>query len=257
MSCSNNLPNVKEILKSKKHSIGSWMQIANTSVAELMGKAGYDWVAIDMEHGSFSCQQLPDLFRALELGGTSPFVRVAYNNLVYIKDALDSGARGIIIPMVENKEQVENAVSACLYPPDGTRGVGYSRANLFGKEFDSYVSYINRAVTIIAQIEHINAVTNIDEILSNKHLDGIMVGPYDLSASMGVTGQFTNPKFLNTLKEIKNAAQKHSVPMGLHIVNPDKKELTDRVAEGYQFIAYGIDSVFLNNSIKQPLKDEF
>ena len=101
----NSIQNLREILKSGGSSLGSWMQIPNGSVAEIMGQAGYDWVAIDLEHGSISIDQLPDLFRALELGDTLPLVRLAQGNIKDCKQALDAGAGGIIVPMVETAEQ--------------------------------------------------------------------------------------------------------------------------------------------------------
>ena len=113
---------VRAKLKQNDSTVGSWMQIPNASVAELMGKQGYDWIAIDMEHGAFSLHLLPDLCRSIEAGGTLPFVRVAQNHSKDIKQALDAGAKGIIIPMVESKDDVENAVLWSLYPPPRCTG---------------------------------------------------------------------------------------------------------------------------------------
>ena len=129
---------IRHALKADQSSIGSWMQIPHPSVAEIMGQAGYDWVAIDLEHGSIGAHQLPDLFRALELGGTLPLVRLAHGEPKDCKLALDAGAGGVIVPMVESAGQLERVRDACRWPPAGTRGVGFSRANLFGKHFDRY-----------------------------------------------------------------------------------------------------------------------
>ena len=236
---------IRDQLQQGKATIGSWMQIPHASVAELMGKQGYDWIAIDMEHGSFSLHQLPDLCRAIEIGGTLPFVRVAQNHSKDIKQALDAGAKGIIVPMVESRKDAENAVSWSLYPPQGGRGVGYSRANDFGINFTSYNETINEDLVIIAQIEHIKAVNDIEQILSVERLDGIITGPYDLSASMGLTGQFQHPDFLGALNKLHDAAKKYKIPMGLHIVQPDEEEVRKKIQEGYQIIAYGTDAIFL------------
>ena len=127
---------IRETLKKGGHSIGSWIQIPNTSIAEIIGCAGYDWVAVDMEHGSISVSQLPDLFRALELGNTLPLARIAQGELKECKQALDAGAGGLIIPMIESAEQLKNTIDYSKWPPSGNRGVGFSRANLFGKKFD-------------------------------------------------------------------------------------------------------------------------
>lgn len=242
---------IKAALKTGKPSIGSWMQIPNTAVAEIMGKAGYDWVAVDLEHGSFSQEILPDVFRALELGGTCPFARVAQCHPKDIKQALDAGVQGLILPMIESGDQLKSAVSWALYPSQGTRGVGYCRANMFGKHFDGYLKN-SKDILFVAQIEHIRAVQNLDDILSVKELDAIMVGPYDLSGSMDLTAQFEHPDFLHVMDTIFHKAKKRNIPMGLHIVQPDREILKSKIVEGYQFIAYGIDAVFLYRSAEQP-----
>lgn len=236
---------IRQKLKAGDVSIGSWMQIPSADVAEVMGKAGYDWVAVDLEHGAFSQDNLPDVFRALELGGTVPFARVAQASKKDIKCALDAGAKGIILPMIEMAEQLENALSWAYYPPKGTRGVGYARANLFGQEFDLYVRESVRNTLVVAQIEHIEAVHNLGEILAAKSLDAIMIGPYDLSSSMGLTAQFEHPEFVETLRSIREKAKDAGVPVGLHIVLPDGEILKEKIEAGYQFIAYGTDAVFL------------
>ena len=110
-----------------------------------MGQAGYDWVAVDMEHGSFGVHQLPGLFRALELGGTLPLARLAQRQTKDCKQVLDAGAGGVIAPMIESASQLEQVRNACRWPPAGLRGVGFSRANLFGKQFESYREEIGRA----------------------------------------------------------------------------------------------------------------
>jgi len=122
---------IRQSLHENKPSVGSWMQIPHASVAEIMGQAGYDWVAVDMEHGAIGVHQLPDLFRALELGGTLPLARLAQSQTKDCKQALDAGAGGVIVPMVESAEQLMQVRDACRWPPAGTRGVGFSRANLF------------------------------------------------------------------------------------------------------------------------------
>jgi 2-dehydro-3-deoxyglucarate aldolase len=253
---SNKLKLVRENLQNGRATIGSWMQLPDTSVAEIMGKAGYEWVAVDLEHGRFSQQILPDVFRALELGGTLPFARVARSEATEIKKALDAGALGIILPMIESAQQLEEAVKTALYPPKGTRGVGYCRANLFGKNFDEYSEKIAQNVILIAQIEHLRAVEALDEILSVAGLDGIIVGPYDLSASMGLTAQFEHEDFLDAMYKIQEKTSEYKIPMGLHIVQPNPIELQQKIDEGYQFIAYSIDAVFLYNVSQSPTINE-
>jgi 2-dehydro-3-deoxyglucarate aldolase len=232
--------------------VGSWMQIPDSSIAEIMGRAGYQWVAIDMEHGPVSVSQLPDIFRALELGGTLPLARVASPLPINCRQALDQGAGGVVIPMISSASQLEAIISECHWPPRGRRGVGFQRANVFGKFFDSYLEESQEAL-VVAQIEHVDAVNNLESIVAVYGLDAIMVGPYDLSASLGITGDFENKKFLDTLTQILKVCEKFKMPCGMHVVQPDTKMLEQRIREGYTFIAYGVDTVFLNQGAAAPL----
>jgi len=229
------------------------MQLPSASVAEIMGNAGYDWVAVDLEHGSFALNSLPDIFRALELGGTVPFARVGQNACKDIKQVLDAGARGVIIPMIEGRGGMEDAVAWAKYPPEGRRGVGFSRANLFGRRFEEYFSSINDEIVVVAQIESIGAVRALDEILAVPGLDAIIIGPYDLSASMGLTGQFAHPEFIAAVEHARRKAEECRVPMGLHVVQPDPEALRVRIAEGDRFLAYGIDALFLHQNASNPV----
>jgi len=228
------------------------MQIPHPSVAEVMGQAGYDWVAVDMEHGAIAVHQLPDLFRALELGGALPLARIAQGHPKDCKQALDAGAGGIIVPMIESAEQLIAVRDACRWPPAGTRGVGFSRANLFGKHFEAYREEAQEPL-LVAMIEHHRAVANLEKILEVDGLDAILVGPYDLSASMELTAQFEEPKFIAVMDRIRILCSQHHIPCGVHVVTPDIGVLQQRLAEGYRFIAYSIDAVFLNSAANLTL----
>ena len=246
-----NIRLIRQALKDGKPSIGSWMQLPHASVAEIMGQAGYDWIAVDLEHGAIGVDQLPDLFRALELGGTLPLVRLAQGQPKDCKQALDAGAGGVIVPMVESAAQLEQVRDVCRWPPAGVRGVGFSRANHFGKHFETYNEEA-QAPLLVAMIEHVRAVDNLAEILRVSGLDAIMVGPYDLSASMGLTAQFDHSHFKSTMQRIRALAQEHRIPGGVHIVMPEPAVLETRLVEGYRFIAYSIDAVFLYKSVAAP-----
>ncbi|WP_174410751.1 HpcH/HpaI aldolase family protein [Desulfovibrio psychrotolerans] len=243
---------LRQKLSTGGHTVGSWMQIPSPDVAELMGNSGYDWIAVDLEHGAFTRSDLPDTFRAIDLGGSLPFARVADCTMTSIKGALDSGAAGLIFPMIESRKQLDDAISLSLYPPNGIRGVGYCRGNLFGKQFEQGVA-ANPDLFFCAQIEHVRAIDNLSAILAHPRLDAIMVGPYDLSGSMGLTGQFGHSDFTQALSRIAESARSACIPMGLHVVQPDAAALRSKIEEGYQFIAYGIDSVFLYNSAERPI----
>jgi 2-dehydro-3-deoxyglucarate aldolase len=235
---------IRDKLRSGGGSVGSWMQIPHASVAEIMGQAGYDWVAVDMEHGAVAVHQLPELFRALELGDTLPLVRLAQGHPKDCKQALDAGAGGVIVPMVESGESLAAVRDACRWPPAGTRGVGFSRANLFGKHFQAYREEA-QAPLLVAMIEHNRAVDRLDEILKTEGLDALLIGPYDLSASMGLTAQFDHPLFLSAMVAIRTQAAAQQIPCGIHVVAPSFDELQQRLGEGYRFLAYSIDAVML------------
>lgn len=252
MNKTKKLSDIRESFKNKVASVGSWMQIPNSSVSEIMGRAGYDWIAVDLEHGSFSSCALPDIFRAIELGGSLPIVRVQEPTSNACKLALEAGAAGIILPNVDTAAQLRDVIQYCCWPPAGRRGVGYSRANLFGKDFEEY-KILAQNPLIVAMIESFSGFQNLDEILKIDGLDAIFVGPYDLSASIGKVGQFNDNEFQSILTEILSKCQRYNVPCGIHLVHPSVPQLKHYIAEGYLFIANSIDSVFLIEAVENPL----
>jgi 2-dehydro-3-deoxyglucarate aldolase len=247
----NKILEIRNKLNSGDITIGSWMQIPNSSIAEIMGQSNYDWVAIDMEHGAISLHQLPDIFRALELGNTLPLVRLARGHYVDCKHALDAGAGGVIVPMIETADQLIKVRNATRWPPSGNRGVAFSRANLFGKHFDDYINEASQPL-LVAMIESKNSVNNLDDILKVEGLDAILIGPYDLSSSMNLTAQFNHSEFVEVIGNIQSQSEAANIPCGVHVVSPDIGELQDKVDKGYRFIPYSIDSVFLNHSVSRP-----
>ena len=241
--------------------VGTWLQLPSPDVAEIVARMGYDWAAADLEHGSFTRAQLPDIFRALERWGTLPFARVAAADMTMIKAALDSGACGLIFPMIESRAQLDKAIAWSLYPggeefSGGRRGVGFSRANAFGMDFTAHVdgkSGLGQDIVLVAQIEHVNALADLDGIFSHPRLDAYMIGPYDLSASMGLTGCFDHPDFLSALALIEQKAKAHTLGKGYHVVQPREEDLRAKTAQGYTFIAYGIDALFLQQAGRRPV----
>ena len=248
----NSIKAIRKKLLTNQQSIGSWMQIPNSSVAEIIGQMGFEWVAVDMEHGAISVSQLPDIFRALELGNTLPLVRLSQGEEKDCKQALDAGAAGVIIPMVNNANKLKKVIDYCRWPPAGKRGVAFSRANVFGNKFDLYRREAQKTL-IIAMIEDLTAVENLESILSVKGLDAILIGPYDLSASMGIIGKFSDIRFEKITQKILNLSKKNKVSAGIHIVEPSKLKVKNITRQGYQFIACAMDSVMIKNSAKNFL----
>lgn len=242
---------VRTRLRSGGSTVGGWMQIPHASVAEIMGEAGYDWVALDLEHGAIAVHQLPDLCRALELGGTLPLVRLAQGHAKDCKQALDAGSGGVIVPMVESAEQLARIRDVCRWPPAGTRGVGFSRANLFGAHFDAYAREA-QAPLLVAMIEHQRAVEALPAIVEIEGIDAVLIGPYDLSASLGRTADFVHPEFEGLIARILEVTSGAGIACGVHVVVPSPQELQRRWAAGFRFLAYGIDSVILQQGAARP-----
>lgn len=244
---------IQEKLQSNKASIGTWMQIPSPDVAEILSKSNFDWIAIDLEHGVFNYETLLSCVRSIELGQALPFVRIGEHSEKIIKTSLEAGAKGIIIPMITSAVQLEKLISYCYYPPKGKRGVGFSRASLFGANFQDYFLKHNEQLTIVAQIESLEAVNNLQEIVKVPGLNAILVGPYDLSASIGKPGDFASKDFTDLMTKIGDIVKNSTVRMGMHVVDPVQSKLTQAIDEGNCFIAYGIDALFLQKSAKVTL----
>jgi len=235
---------LKQKIKNAELTIGSWITLGNTSVAEIMANAGYDWLVVDLEHTTISVEQAGELIRTIELSGISSLVRLTNNDESQIKRMLDAGARGIVVPMVKSASDAKYAVAATRYPPLGNRGVGLARAQCYGSSFKDYFSWqadTNDGPIVVVQIEHIDAVNNLKDILSVKGVDAFIIGPYDLSCSMGIPGEFDNPQFTDVMKNIIETGDKLGAVSGIHVVEPDIEKLNNAINEGYKFIAYSVD----------------
>ena len=236
-----------------KISLGSWITLAHPAIAEIMAKAGFEWLVVDLEHSVITLREAEELIRTIDLCGVKPYVRMTSNDANQIKRVLDAGAKGIIVPMVNSLQEVEKAANALFYPPKGTRGVGLARAQGYGAQFNAYLN-AHKNFNLIVQIEHINAVTELENILSHPDLSGFIVGPYDLSASMNIPGQFEDPQFQEALKKIKVISAKYpQVKRGFHLVEPNAAELENLIQENYNFIAYSVDIRMLDVSVRSAL----
>jgi 2-keto-3-deoxy-L-rhamnonate aldolase RhmA len=189
------------------------------------------------------------------LSGIAPLVRVGENSPNLIKRVMDSGSHGVIVPMVNSKEEAIRAVQAVKYPPTGIRGVGLARAQGYGTTFETYREWVAKESLVIVQIEHIKAVENLKEILSVDGVDAFMVGPYDLSGSLGVPGEFENKLVVEALEEIRRVSSRCSPAAGYHVVPPKTELVAQRIAENYTFIAYSVDFLFLGELCRQGVRD--
>ena len=244
---------LKTKLLNNQLTIGSWITLGSPNIAEIMAQAGFEWLTVDMEHSVITIDVAQKLIQVIDSCGVVPLVRVGENNPNLIKRVMDAGACGVIVPMVNTREQAEAAVKAVKYPPVGTRGVGLARAQGYGFDFDDYADTVNDESVVIVQVEHIDSVNNLEDILSVEGVDGCIIGPYDLSGSLGVPGNFTHPDVLAALKKVENVCEKMNVPLGMHVIEPDYELVIDNVKKGYTFIAFSLDSLFLGTSCREQL----
>lgn len=245
---------LKKRLQTGDVTIGSWITLGHAGIAEIMARAGYDWIVVDMEHSVISIDTAGDLIRIIDLCGVAPLVRLTSNHPDQIKRLMDAGAHGIVVPMVNSADDAARAVAAVRYAPEGSRGVGLARAQGYGVVFKDYFDWQKHSSVVIVQIEHRDALDQLDAILSVPGVDGFFIGPYDLSCSMGIPGQFEHPDFIATLDKILEAGRRLGVPAGLHIVEPDSVRLAQSIQQGYRFVAYSVDIRLLDVGARQGLQ---
>ncbi len=243
---------LRKALLSREISLGTWVQIGHPSVVEVFTDTGFDWIAIDAEHTDIDTSMIAALLRATG-DTTCAMVRVKGNETIAIRQALDLGADGVIVPLVNNKTDAQLAVASAKYPPDGIRGFAFTRANRHGRGFDDYVKRANDEVAVIAMIETKQAVENLPDILSVNGIDGILIGPYDLSGSYGVSGDLDNPLLIDAENEILQTCLKAGKSAGIHLVQPTDESIHRAISNGFTFIALGMDTVFLREASDRVL----
>lgn len=240
---------VRARLKRGETVVGGWIQAPHPAVAAVMASSGFDWLAMDLEHGVIGLAECAALVPVIEAHGCEPFVRLPGNAYADNKRYLDAGARGLIAPLVNTRENAEELVRSAKYPPEGSRGVGYAVSNHYGFQMNR-VDKANDEILVCVQIEHETAVAHLDGILSVPGVDAAFVGPYDLSASLGVTAQFEHPDYVRALDRFRAACQEHGVAAGIHVVAPDPDEVLRRVDEGYRMFAYSLDVTMLGQACR-------
>lgn len=247
----------KNKIKQKKCVIGSFMKTTDPAYIEIAGYAGYDFVIIDLEHGPSSIENAQNLVRAAQISGVVPIIRTQDNSEIAIQKALDIGAMGIQPPQINNAEQAKQAVRAAKYAPNGVRGVcRFVRASKYSsQDRDEYFKAANENLVIL-QLEGKSAIDNIDEILKVDGVDIYFIGPYDLSASLGVIGQVDHPEVHKAMKEIIAKASKRGIAVGTFVDKPDSVAMW--CDAGVQYIAYSNDTgIFLDAcaAIAKLIKD--
>ncbi len=243
---------VKKALQAGKAVFGPFQGIGSVAVSEILSSKGFDWILVDMEHGQIDLETAGDLFAAIKRGGCSALARVPGNDQATIKRVLDAGAEGIMIPLVNTKEEAERAVKNCLYPPQGVRGLGPGRASMYGLNMIEYAKSANAEVLVMLQAEHIDAVSRIEEILKIPGIDMLFVGPFDLACSMGHMDNPTHPAVEAAIARLLEASLNAGVIPGIFCMGAESAIRRSR--QGFKFMALGLDSLYLNAGAEAELE---
>lgn len=240
---------VKEKLAAGLPSVGSWLTLSSSLVAEYLAHVGFDWLVVDDEHSPTGFETTVHCFQAICTTDTMPMARVAWNDPATIKRLLDAGAMGLVIPMVNSAQEARQAVAAMRYPPQGVRSMGGSgRVTAYGAD---YFTRANDEILCVVQIEHIDAVRAADEILCVQGVDACFVGPQDLGASMGYPPgeQTKHPEFEDAIQCVLQAAKRAGRPAGIHVQSPE--DANKRIQQGFRFVALSMDKNFLLNDARR------
>ena len=232
----------KSRLASGEKLYGTMITLPTPSSAEVLAGLGFDWFFIDGEHGPLGTAEILGILQAVS-HRVACIVRVPEAAEVPIKKVLDLGAHGVIVPQVNSAEQAADVVRWARYSPEGARGVGLARAHGYGATFAQYIEEANDQVTVIVQAEHAKAVEDIENIVRVSGVDGVQLGPYDLSSSMGKMGQIEDPEVVAAIERIYSASATVGLPVGCFGVSA--KNVKIDIDRGSTLICAGIDTLFM------------
>ena len=232
--------------------LGTMVTLPSAPAAEVLASLGFDWLFVDAEHGPLETAELLAILTAVNRRAAC-VVRVPSCDAVQIAKVLDLGADGIIVPQVNTPEQAAAAVRFARYPPEGTRGVGLARAHGYGLKFKEYVESANREVAVVVQAEHATAVENIGAIARVPGVDAVLLGPYDLSASLGKMGQIDDPMVVAAIARVTDACRAVRMPLGYFGVNA--AAVRPYVERGYTLIVAGVDTTLLAGAARGLLAE--
>lgn len=226
--------------------VGPMVCLNSPEVVEILCGAGFDWLFLEAEHAPAGPQALQHMMIAA--GKVPCVVRLPNHDEIWVKRALDMGAAGVIVPQVNTAQEARNVVRYAKYAPEGQRGVGVSRAHGYGYAVADYIARANQDTAVIVQAEHIDAVRNIEEITDVPGLDAVLVGPYDLSASMGKMGQVNAPDVVAAIDTVARTARRKNLRLGFFGVSAEAVQ--PRLADGFTLIAAGVDTMLLGQAAK-------
>jgi len=248
---------VKAKWREGKATLGGWLSLPCSYSAEIMAHQGFDWLCIDMQHGMIDYPDAVQMLTAISTTNTIPFVRVPWNDPPIIMKVLDAGAYGVIVPLVNTRAEAERAVAACRYPPEGIRSHGANRAILYaGVPNAEYVAKANQEIACIVMIETKQGLENLDDILSVPGLDGVYIGPSDLSFALGLFPKMDSdvPLHVQTVARILEACKRHGKVAGIHTGGPPFS--AEKVKEGFQMVTVTSDGVAMTRGVQAILREQ-
>lgn len=243
---------LKQKMAGGEKAIGAWTMSTDPAIARIFAQVGFDFLLIDLEHSAINQETLQTILMMFEGTQTCPIVRVPWHDLVWTKWALDLGAEGIVFPNVRTADEAKHVVELTKYPPDGVRGFFPKVASNFTNQMSEYMQGINDRINVWIQIEDILAVDRLDEIFSVGGIDGVLIGPADLSLSMGMLFQVDHPDFRRALERILEAGKRHHIPIGYPVDDTAEKALS-RLQDGFQFVTTGMDILMAQRSAREML----
>jgi 2-dehydro-3-deoxyglucarate aldolase len=241
---------LKAALRSRSFTQGSWITFPAEAPTEIMARAGFEWLVIDMEHSPIDIEAAARLIRVIDLAGLPALCRLPTNDPILAKRVLDAGAAGIVVPCIESVEDAMRAVEGAFYPPVGKRGVGLARAQDYGGSLEEYRRRVGDDIVVICMIETRAGMEASPQIAKLPGVDGLFIGPYDLSASMGHIGQLDHPDVRAAEARIRDAARQAGIACGLHVVHHTPALVQRARDDGYTFLALGVDMIFLREAAR-------
>lgn len=233
-------------LRSGEHLLGTLLSLPSPELAEVAAAAGFDWLWLDMEHGLIGPVEVQRMVQAAGERCAS-VVRIPERAEMWVQKALDSGAAGVIVPHVDSPEQAAMAVRWSKYPPEGGRSVGFSRANMFGRNFQEDLARANIETAVVVQVEHVDAVRNIEGIAAVPGVSAVLIGPFDLSASLNKTGRLDDPEVREAIDRVRNVCAVKEMPLGIYARDIDAAR--EALDAGYAFVCVGLDAALYASAV--------
>lgn len=232
---------LKRRLRERAPVFGAWTSLSHPSITEIFAATGVDFVGIDLEHSTIALGEAQGIIAAAHAGGVACLPRIASHNGEHVKRLCDAGADGVIVPMVSTAAEVQRIVEWSKYPPLGKRSYGVASAQAYGAGFEAYAAGWNEQSSIVLQIESMAGVEAVEELIAHPAVDGAMIGPYDLSGSLGIPGRLDDPRVTQACARVVEACRKYGRACGTHLVDPTEAEVRAAFQAGYTFVVLGSD----------------